>query len=77
MSEDKFYQTLVSKMNEVAQVAPQTIGPLTPFYKKIVPQFKFYPWKSGIVLSVLGATFLYLLFGSALVKLASILQFGF
>jgi len=77
MNDDNFYKSLVSKMEEVALVKPQNVGRLTPFYKRIAPQFKFYPWKSAVALSFLGALFLYFVFGSAVVKLASILQFGF
>ncbi len=77
MKKDEFYQNLVAKMREVSQLPPQRIGPLTPFYKLVVPQFKYSPWKSGAAFSLLGTLFLYLIFGSLVVKLASILQFGF
>lgn len=77
MKNDKFYQVLVSKMQEVAVVPPQSVGPLTPFYKMVVPQLKYSPWRSMSVISILLAFFLYLVLGPILVKLASILQFGF
>ena len=64
-------------MQEVSDVPTQEMGLFTPFYKKIVPQFKYRLWKSGAALSFLGALFLYLVFGSLVVKLASVLQFGF
>ena len=77
MKNDKFYQELVLKMHEVAVVPPQEVGPFTYMYKCIVPHFKFYPWISVSIISALSASVLYLLFGPLLVKLASILQYGF
>lgn len=77
MKQDKFYQILIAKMHEVAVLPPQTVGPFTPIYKRVVPRFKVYPWKSIAVLSLFGTVFLYFLFGPALVKLASVLQYGF
>lgn len=77
MTEDKFYQVLVSRMEEMAVVPPQNAGILTPVYKRMALQLKIYPWKSLGFIAVLSAVFLYLLFGPILVKLASILQFGF
>ncbi|OIO12908.1 hypothetical protein AUJ73_04745 [Candidatus Gottesmanbacteria bacterium CG1_02_37_22] len=77
MSKGDVYKLLVSKMNEVAVVPPQEIGSLTPIYKKIVPQLKFYPWKVTLIISSLIAFLLYMIFGATLVKLASLLQYGF
>lgn len=77
MKNEQTYRLLVAKMHEVALVSPQTIGPFTNFYKKVVPFFKYSPWRSAILISMLTAAFLYILFGSALVKIASTLQFGF
>ncbi len=77
MTSDKTYQLLVAKMHEVTIIPTQTVGPLTDVYKKIVPFFKIYPWKSTAVLALTVSVILYLLFGPALVKLASTLQFGF
>jgi len=77
MKEDKIYKLLVSKMQEIALVPPQTIGSFTPLYKKIVPRFKYYPWKSALIISLASTISLYLVLGSTLVKIASLLQFGF
>lgn len=71
------YQLLVAKMQEVSVVPPQTVGPFTGAYKRIVPFLKFAPWRAALLLSVSVTVFLYLIFGSTLVKIASILQFGF
>lgn len=77
MKNRKTYQLLVAKMHEVTAVPPQTIGPLTGAYKRLVPFLKFSPWRITGLVSLLSAALLYLLLGGALVKLASILQFGF
>jgi len=77
MKTNSTYKLLVAKMHEVAVVPPQTVGPFTGVYKRLVPYFKFAPWRSAIFLSVLATIFLYFLLGSTLVKIASILQFGF
>lgn len=77
MKQDKTYDILVAKMHEVAIVPPQTMGPLTGLYKKIIPMFKFYPVRSLSIVSLVSAVLLYVVLGSLLVKIASILQFGF
>lgn len=77
MRNDKFYKLLVCRMNEMATVPPQNVGILTPLYKKVTLRMKFYPWRGAGVVAVFTALFLYILLGPALVKLASILQFGF
>lgn len=77
MENDFFYQQLVAKMQQVSIVPPQNMGPLTPLYKRLVPQFKHFPFKALIPLSLLAILFAYLIFGTKLVRLASILQFSF
>ena len=78
MKNEKLYELLVSKMHEVSMLPPQTVGPLTPLYKRIVPYFKVSPWKSIALVSLFATTLVYFLFGmSLLIKLASLLQFGF
>ena len=77
MKKDKLYSLLVAKMQEVTIVPPQTVGPLTPIYKKVAAQLKVYPWRWAFMISV-SVTFLaYFLFGGMLVKIASMLQYGF
>lgn len=77
MKNEQTYRLLVAKMHEVAMVSPQTIGPFTPLYKRVVPFLKFSPWRSTILISMLTSAVLYILLGSILVKIASTLQFGF
>lgn len=64
-------------MHEIAIVSPQTIGPFTHLYKKVVPFLKYSPWRSALLISILTSAVLYFLLGSILVKIASVLQFGF
>lgn len=77
MNRDKTYELLLNKMHEVTVVPSQQLGGLTPLYKKIVPFFKFYPWRSAFIISLIGVLFLYLLLGSVLIRVASILQISF
>ncbi|MBI3380208.1 hypothetical protein HY029_05635 [Candidatus Gottesmanbacteria bacterium] len=77
MKDGKTYQLMVAKMREVSLVPPQTIGPFTGVYKRIVPFFKFSPWRSAALISFFTTVILYFMLGSTLVKIASILQFGF
>lgn len=74
---NKTYRLLVSKMHEVTIVPPQNLGKFTFIYKKVVPYFKFSPWKTTAIISFVSAASLFLLLGPRFVKLVSILQFGF
>lgn len=74
---DAFYQKFVRRWEEVTDLPPQTLGPLTPYYKKLVRHLKVMPWP----LLVLGSLFivlgLYFLIGSTITLLVSLLQRGF
>lgn len=76
-SEDILYQKLLKRMSEVAIVTPQTVGPFTYLYKRLTPFIKEKPFKALLFTSLLASCVLYLLLGSLLVRLASLLQFGF
>ena len=76
MDNDKFYKLMVEKMQEIAVVPPQELGILTPFYKKIVPVFKHSPLKSLVFLSMAATVIAFILFGSLVIRLTSILQMG-
>lgn len=59
------------------ELPPQTVGPLTPVYKILVKRLKVMPWPVlvlGALCMVIGA---YVVFGSAITLLVSILQRGF
>lgn len=77
MKDEKLYRLLLERMQEVAMVPPQTVGPFTYFYKRLVPGLKFHPWKITALVSFMFAVFFYLVFGVRLVRLVSLLQFGF
>lgn len=77
MRDEKLFRLLVVRMQEVATVPPQTIGPFTYFYKRLVPGLKIHPWKVTALVSFMFTVFLYLVFGIKLVRLVSLLQFGF
>ena len=64
-------------MGEVAIVSPQSLGPFTGLYKKFTPFIKQKPLRTLMITSTLATFFLYLFLGSLLVKIASLLQFGF
>lgn len=77
MKNEHTYQLLRSKMEDISSLPVQSFGPLTHLYKIFVPHFKYRPIVSiGLVSAVLVFCF-YLIFGVALVRVATILQFGF
>lgn len=77
MRKDRTYQVLLTKMQEVASLPPQDVGPFTGIYKAVTANFKNSPYLPLGIISLLSAFCLYLIFGASLVKLASLLQFGF
>lgn len=77
MIKDRTYQLLVDKMHDVAGLPPQDVGPFTNIYKVVTANFKNSPYFSLGIISILSASCLYFIFGPGLVKLASLLQFGF
>ena len=70
---------LKKKLKEIYLVSPNDLGHplLTKIYKKITGYFKIMPFIVVIPLSFLTAFLMYLVFGPLLVKLASLLQYGF
>ncbi len=74
---DALYQKFVKRWEEVMDLPPQTVGPLTPYYKKLVARLKVMPWPVLVIGSVVLVVGLYLLLGSAITILVSVLQRGF
>ena len=74
---DALYQKFVKRWEEVMDLPPQTVGPLTPYYKKLVARLKVMPWPVLVIGSVVLVIGLYLLLGSAITILVSVLQRGF
>jgi len=74
---DALYNKFVKRWEEVTDLPPQKIGPLTPFYKKAVMRLKVMPMPLLIIGSLLVVICLYLFIGSTVTLLVSILQRGF
>jgi hypothetical protein len=74
---DTLYNKFVKRWEEVTDLPPQSVGPLTPYYKKVVTKLKIMPWPLLVVGSLLLVICLYLLIGSAITLLVSLLQRGF
>ena len=77
MRKDPTYNLLLDRMHEISILPPQDAGPFTGIYKRVVPYLKYSPWKTVIILALLLTFFSYLFTGPTLIKLASLLQFGF
>ncbi len=71
------YQKFVKRWEEVTDLPPQTVGPLTPYYKALVRRIKVMPWPVMVICSLLSVIGLYVLIGSTITLVVSILQKGF
>ncbi|HUD19199.1 MAG TPA: hypothetical protein VMR81_02045 [Patescibacteria group bacterium] len=71
------YRRFVKRWEEVTDLPPQTVGPLTPFYKSFVGRLKVMPWPLLVFGSLVLVVGLYVLLGSAVTLLVTILQRGF
>jgi len=74
---DVLYEQFQKRWNETTDIPPQTVGPLTPYYKMITKRLKVMPWPIlgiGSLLLVIG---LFVLFGSAITRIVSLLQKSF
>lgn len=74
---DTVYQKFVKRWEEVTDLPPQTVGPLTPYYKTLVRRLKVMPWPMLVGISVISIIGLYMILGSAITLIVSILQRGF
>jgi hypothetical protein len=64
-------------MEDISVLKPQTMGPFTPFYKQTIPLVKNHPIHLYILTALIVVSLLYVLFGSGIVWLTSLLQHGF
>ena len=71
------YQRFVRRWEEVTDLPPQTLGPLTPYYKALTRRLKVMPWPLLVIFSLLVVVGLYVLLGSAVTLIVSLLQRGF
>lgn len=71
--------TLKKKLDEVYSIEPNNLGLgfLTSFYKSLTSRFKTSPYAIIIPLSFLVSLIGYLFLGYLLIKLVSLLQYGF
>lgn len=74
---DSTYKKFVKRWEEVTELPPQTLGPLTPQYKAFVKRLKVMPWPMLVVLGVITVAVMYLIVGQAVTFLVSLLQKGF
>lgn len=74
---DVTYQKFVARWEKVIDLPPQTLGPLTPLYKTCVRLLKVMPWPYFVLLSIAVVIGLYVMIGSAITILVTLLQKGF
>lgn len=77
MKNDELYNKLKDRMYAVSSVPPQNIGALTPFWRKIVPYVKGSPIRFLMLGGFLSTLFAWVLLGSLIVRIVSLLQYGF
>ena len=70
---------LKQKMDEVFSIEPNELGTgyLTTFFKKITSYLKTMPFIYVIPLTFLITVFMYFVLGKFLIKLVTVLQYGF
>ena len=71
------YRRFVKRWEEVTDLPPQTVGPLTPYYKALTRRLKVMPWPMLVCGSLLLVIVLYVILGSTITLLVSLLQRGF
>jgi len=70
---------LKRKMNEVFSIEPNDLGVnfLTNYFRKIAAHLKIMPFIYVIPVTLLTSIFLYFVLGRFLIKLVTVLQYGF
>ena len=70
---------LKRKMNEVFSIEPNDLGVnfLTNYFRKIAARLKIMPFIYVIPVTLLTSIFLYFVLGRFLIKLVTVLQYGF
>lgn len=73
------YSHLRNRYEEVFVLEPNDLHfPLaTKIFKKISPLLKIFPFRVFVPLSVVGSILLYILFGAIVIRLVTVLQYGF
>ncbi len=71
------YHKFIRRWEEVIDLPPQTLGPLTPVYKALIRRLKVMPWPYFALTAAALVVALYILIGSAITLLVTLLQRGF
>ena len=74
---DILYKKFVKRWEEVTDLPPTALGPFTPYYKMVVKRLKVMPWPVLVLVAAVITLALYLILGSAVTFLVSLLQRGF
>ncbi len=74
---DRLYENFLKKWEEVTELPPQTVGPLTPLYKRTVPFIKADPWRILIPLAFVLAISIALFVHATAAQITSFLQGSF
>lgn len=74
---DMTYEKFLKRFEEVLDLPPQRLGIFTPIYKSLVKKVKVMPWPWFLAVSVIIVFGVYLLVGSTITLLVSLLQKGF
>lgn len=76
---DQFFEALQKKVDEIYALKPNDlhIPLLTHMYKLSTGPLKVFPFKLLLPASLGASIFLYLIFGYVLIRMTSILQYGF
>lgn len=74
---DLTYKKFLARWEEVVDLPPQTLGPLTPIYKALIRRLKVMPWPYFVLTAVALVLALYFLIGSTVTLLVTLLQRGF
>jgi hypothetical protein len=74
---DKTFDKIVSRWQEVVDIPPQTVGPFTSLYKQITSKLKVMPWPLLFVVSVVVVLGIFFVFGPATLFLVELIQRGF
>ncbi|MBI3956084.1 hypothetical protein HY339_02415 [Candidatus Gottesmanbacteria bacterium] len=74
---DVTYKKFVARWEEVIDLPPQTLGPFTPVYKAFIRRLKVMPWPLFVLTAAALVVALYMLIGSTITLLVTLLQRGF
>jgi hypothetical protein len=74
---DLLYQRLQKRWEEVTDLPTQQLGPFTSAYKVVTKRLKVMPWPLLVLISIAVVFGMYVILGSTVTFLASILQRGF